>query len=129
MEGVGGAGSDGPLPGKCCIFRFKFIAFEAMLMCFISRSLSLKIKIYLPLVGTSGTGSKNWDCPRKIGTLSRPGIPPGLYKNRYSNSFFYLYSCEIIVSDFLTERLLFQRYLWEVTPNPYNGKGQLWLHQ
>ena len=51
-----------------------------------------------------------------------------LIVNRYSNSFFYLCSCEIIVSDFLTERLLFQRSLWEVTPNPYNGKG-LWLHQ
>ena len=57
------------------------------------------------------------------------GLSLLLIVNRYSNSFFYLYSCEVIVSDLLTERLLFQRYLWEVTQNPYNGKGQLWLHQ
>ena len=44
--GGGGGGYDGTLPGKFCIFRFKFIAFKAMLMCFISRSLSLKIRIY-----------------------------------------------------------------------------------
>ena len=69
-------------------------------MCFISRSLSLKIR---PLAGTSKTGTKNWYCPRKIRTLGRPGIHPGLYTNRYSNSFVYFYSCEIIVSNFLTE--------------------------
>ena len=42
MEVVwGGGGSDGTVPGKFCTFRFKFIAFKAMLMYFISRSLSL----------------------------------------------------------------------------------------
>ena len=105
--GGGGGGSDGTVPGIYFIFRFKCIAFEALLMCFIYRSLSLKIK---PLAGTSRTGTKNWYCPRKIRTLGRPGIHPGLYKNRYCNSFVYFYSCEIIVSNFLTERL-FQRSL------------------
>ena len=42
----GGGGGGGTLPGKFCIFRYKFIAFKAMFMCFISRSLSLKIRIY-----------------------------------------------------------------------------------
>ena len=110
MEGVrGGGGSTVPSQDCFFIFRFKFIAFKALLMCFISRSLSLKIR---PLAGTSQTGqTKNWYCPRKIRTLGRPGIHPGLYKNRYSNSFVYFYSCEITVSNFLTERLLFQRSL------------------
>ena len=59
--GVGGGGFDGTVPGRFFIFRFKFIAFKALLMCFISRSLSLKIR---PLAGTSWTGTKNWYCPR-----------------------------------------------------------------
>ena len=44
--GGGGGVSDGTVPGFFLIFRFKFIAFKALLMCFISRSLSLKIRIY-----------------------------------------------------------------------------------
>ena len=91
--GVGG-GSDGTVPGFFFIFRFKFIAFKALLMCFISRSLSLKIR---PLAMTSRTGTKNWYCPRKIRRLGRPGIHPGLYTNIYFNSFVYL------LSNFLTE--------------------------
>ena len=43
---VGGGRSNGTISGKVCIFRFKLTAFKAMLMCFISRSLSLKIRIY-----------------------------------------------------------------------------------
>ena len=97
-----GVGSDGTVSGFFFIFRFKFIAFKALLMGFISRSLSLKIR---PLAGTSWTGTKDWYCPRKIRTLvlGRPGINPGLYTNRFSNSFVYFYSCEIILSNFLTE--------------------------
>ena len=41
--GLGG-GVDGTLPGKIFNFRFKFIAFKALLMGIISRSLSLKIR-------------------------------------------------------------------------------------
>ena len=41
-------GLEGTVPGKFFNFRFKFIAFKALLMGFISRSLSLKIR---PLAG------------------------------------------------------------------------------
>ena len=61
--GVGGGGVDGTVPGKFFNFMFKLIAFKALLLGFISRSLSLKIR---PLAGTSRTGTKNWYCPRTI---------------------------------------------------------------
>ena len=35
--GLGGGGFDGNVPGKIFNFRFKFIAFKALLMGFISR--------------------------------------------------------------------------------------------
>ena len=78
--GVGGGWFDGTVPGHFFIFRFKFIAFKALLIGFISRSLSLKIRC---LAGTSRTGTKNWYCLRTIRRLGRPGIHPGLYTNRY----------------------------------------------
>ena len=48
------------------------IDFKAILTCFISKYLYLKIGTYWSLAGTARTGSKNRDCPRKIGTLGRP---------------------------------------------------------
>ena len=64
MDGLGwGGGVDGTVPGKFFNFRFKFITFKALLMDFISKSFSLKIR---PLAGTSRTGTKNWYCPRTI---------------------------------------------------------------
>ena len=58
--------SDGPLLGKFCIFRLKFIAFKTMLMCFISRSLALKIRIYISLLpGHPGQGLKIGILPEK----------------------------------------------------------------
>ena len=50
--GLGG-GVDGTIPGKFFNFRFKFIAFKAYLMGFISRSLSLGL-----LPGHPGQGLK-----------------------------------------------------------------------
>ena len=49
-------------PGKFCDFSFNLGVSKAILSSFLLICLSLKI----------GTGSKNWDCPGKIGTLGRP---------------------------------------------------------
>ena len=125
-------GVQGYSSGNYFIFRFKLFVFKAIFQNNVFYIWMSNYIMHISLLpGHLGQGLKKQDCSWKSGILGSPEINLGLYTNRYSNVMFFLYfhSCEITLSNFVTERLIFQRFLWEVNPaNPSSGQGHLWLH-